>query len=746
MRTVVVRLRGRPHLSLAARPGRRAQLQAVQDELRATAEAAQAPLVSRLQTWKRHGKARAIKRLWISNSIRVSAKPRVIQHIKDRADVVSVVPDAITVTPAAGPPAANQLAIQAPTVWAAGHTGEGVVVASLDSGVDGTHDDLATRWRGGSNSWFDPYGQHPAAPTDLTGHGTGVMGAMVAGDASGASLGAAPGASWIAARVFNDTGTSTVSAIHQAFQWLLDPDGNPATADAPNVVNASWSLGAGPGCDLTFQPDVQALRAAGIATVFPAGNFGSAAGSSVSPANYPESISVGAVNAANNLIYSASGRGPSTCGGRTRAFPDVVAPGVNILTTDRYGLYQYQTGTSVASPHVAGALALLLSAKPGLTPDQQQQLLLDTATDLGAAGADETYGHGLINVAAAYAALPQPSFDLTLSPASSSVEAGTATSFQVGVAPVNGFADDVNLAVTGLPGSAGSASFTPPVIIGGSGTATLEVSTDPAAGADTFVLSVSASGGGVVQEGQVTLEITEPPAASDELYFATVGTGRPPGITGTPDNSDIYHWSGSAYERIVDATALGLPKGTAVDGYARVDDSHFYVSFGPPSTTVPGLGYVQDEDVVYYDNGVWSTFFDGTAYGLTTNGGDLDAINLVGSTLYFSTKGNVKPPGVSGPADNSDIYRWDGSSLTRVWDATSEGLPQGTNVDGLVWADSAHLHLSFQPDVTVVPGLGAVEDEDVITLDAGAWSTYFDGTAHGLGGASNLDLNAFDLP
>ena len=90
-------------------------------------------------------------------------------------------------------------------------------------------------WRGGSNSWYDPYGQHPAVPTDMSGHGTWTMGVMVGGDAGGTSLGVAPEAQWISVKIFNDQGGATATAIHLGFQWLLDPDGDPATPDAPDV-------------------------------------------------------------------------------------------------------------------------------------------------------------------------------------------------------------------------------------------------------------------------------------------------------------------------------------------------------------------------------------------------------------------------------------------------------------------------------------------------------------------------------
>ncbi len=418
MATVVVTLVDRADLASVRGGTRQARLRATIDELRATADASQVGIRSRLRVRADQGRVARVTPLWISNAVSVTATADVITELAARADVRSVVPDAIEITPAAAPPTPNQTAIDAPAVWDLGQTGQGVVVANLDSGVDVSHPDLATRWRGGTNSWFDPYGQH-ATPTDLTGHGTGTMGVMVGGDASGTSIGTAPGATWIAAKIFNDSGGATATAVHQAFQWVLDPDHDPATADAPRVVNGSWSLGSGPGCDLSFQPDVQALRAAGILPVFAAGNFGPGASTSVSPANYPESLSVGAVSDAG-AITSGSSRGPSTCGGRSRVFPDLVAPGSAIYTADRYGLYQTLSGTSLAAPHVGGVLALLLGSAPALSADQQQAALLTTAVDLGTAGPDETYGAGLVDARAAYDALqappPTPDFAVSVTP------------------------------------------------------------------------------------------------------------------------------------------------------------------------------------------------------------------------------------------------------------------------------------------------------------------------------------------
>jgi len=126
-------------------------------------------------------------------------------------------------------------------------------------------------------------------------------------------------------------------------------------------------------------------------------------------------------------------------------------------------------------------------------------------------------------------------------------------------------------------------------------------------------------------------------------------------------------------------------------------------------------------------------------------GTDLDAISIVGGTLYFSTVGNSAPPGVGGSPDDADIYSWNGSSFARVWDASANGLPSSADVDGLVFVDASHFYLSFNSITTTVPGIGSLEDVDVAFIAAGAWSVYFDGSAHGLTAGSNLDLDAFDV-
>ncbi|HBI15364.1 MAG TPA: hypothetical protein DDY20_07605 [Desulfobulbaceae bacterium] len=373
--------------------------------LRDKAEKTQKPL----REFLLNKNARKIIPFWIFNGMAVTLRGDQVTDLAARPEVSSVRLDGILSLPqpspvVAGEPEWNLNAINAPALWELGFTGAGVIVASMDSGVDYLHPDIGPRWRGGTNSWFDPNNEH-AAPYDSNGHGTGVMGIMVGGDAGGSAIGVAPGARWIAVKIFNDAGSATDSNIHAGYQWLLDPDGDVETDDAPEVVNNSWGFKDNPGeCLPEFQADIQALKAAGIAVVFSAGNGGPNDSTNISPANYPESFAVGAVDQ-NQTLSSFSARGPSVCD--EGIFPEIVAPGDAIRTADLTlnGIspepFATAFGTSFAAPHVTGAMALLLSANPELTVDELEVLLKESAVDLGDSGPDNAYGFGQLDVAAA---------------------------------------------------------------------------------------------------------------------------------------------------------------------------------------------------------------------------------------------------------------------------------------------------------------------------------------------------------
>jgi bacillopeptidase F len=388
--------------------------------LKEIADVAQRPLRSFLA----RKNVKKINLLWVINGLAVTVPATVIRELADFPGVEEVKFDAVIEVPGvteavSATPEWNLNAIRVPELWSLGYTGAGVVVANMDTGVDVDHPDLREKWRGGTNSWFDPHGEY-ASPFDAHGHGTQTMGIMVGGDAGGTSIGVAPGAKWVAVKIFDDAGEASYSAIHQGFQWLLDPDGNPNTDDAPDIVSNSWGLDNINTCSLEFRPDIEALTAAGIAVVFAAGNGGPGLSTSTSPANNPGALSVGSVDQAFEITASSS-RGPSACDGDI--YPRIAAPGEGIRTTDLTlgGLfpnsYRRVSGTSFAAPHVAGAMALLLGAFPGLSVSDLHFLLSQSAFDLGLVGPDNSYGYGVVDVLEAYRLHldPIPDIDVSLS-------------------------------------------------------------------------------------------------------------------------------------------------------------------------------------------------------------------------------------------------------------------------------------------------------------------------------------------
>jgi bacillopeptidase F len=395
--------------SLKRAGGRTERRTALVRELQRRSDASQAPVRDLLR-------ARGVTDhtvLWAINGLAVEVTPDIIRGLAALPEVAEVRLDATMKIAAPkvevqAEPEWNVEMVGAPDLWARGHTGEGVVVAILDTGVDALHQDLVDRYRGGDNGWFDPYEERDEV-YDTDGHGTQAAGLVVGGDGGGSAIGVAPGAQWIAARVFDDDGAGTLSGIHQALQWLLDPDGDPATDDMPDIANNSWGFQEQVDeCFLEFADDIELLRAAGIAVVFSAGNSGPASNTSVSPGNNPGALPVGGVDDAGQVM-STSSRGPSACDGGT--FPTLVAPGAGVRTTDLTlggvwpDSYTGVSGTSFAAPHVAGALALLLSAHPDATLVQLEQALTEGAEDLGEDGPDNDTGHGLLDVVRAESVL-----------------------------------------------------------------------------------------------------------------------------------------------------------------------------------------------------------------------------------------------------------------------------------------------------------------------------------------------------
>ena len=304
-----------------------------------------------------------------------------------------------------------------PSVWQRGLTGQGRLVCSFDTGVEESHPALTSKWRGNhsslASSWFSKVAPD-TLPYDKSGHGTHTMGIMVGSDAAD-SFGVAPGAEWITAGVIDQgrTLSVTISDILDAFQWVLDPDGNPTTTDdVPDVLLNSWGIPKGlflP-CDDTFWGAIDNVEAAGIVTIFAAGNEGPDPKTLRNPADRASTpLSSFAVGAVDNLkaITTFSSRGPSSCDS-TQIKPEVVAPGVSIRSSYKGGTYMYMTGTSMAAPYIAGIVALLRQYNPDATVDQIKNALIRSAEDLGPTGEDNAYGNGLVNAERALTYIPSP--------------------------------------------------------------------------------------------------------------------------------------------------------------------------------------------------------------------------------------------------------------------------------------------------------------------------------------------------
>ncbi|MGW1099760.1 S8 family serine peptidase [Streptomyces sp. NPDC002455] len=409
-----------------------AKARSAYSELRAHAKTSQRSLSSFLDK-----KKAGHEDYWIANTIKVDGDQDLVNELAKRSDVASIVMEQhyrldgietsdakVTKTrPASGrtdsaatgddTPEWGIADIEADDVWSQYETrGEGIVIANVDSGVQYDHPDLVAQYRGNNGdgsfshdyNWYDPTGACPdsAVPCDNNGHGTHTMGTMVGRK----GIGVAPNATWIAAKGC-ESDLCTDSYLLAAGQWILAPTDhkgqNPRPDLAPNIVNNSWG-----GDNNTFYQDiVEAWNSAGIFEAFAAGNDGDGVTCSTThpPGAQVSSYGVGAYDA-NGKIASFSGFGPSLVDGSAK--PNISAPGVNIGSTWPGSSYNTINGTSMATPHVAGAAALLWSAAPSLIGDidETRRLLNEGARDVddthcgGTASMNNVWGEGKLDILA----------------------------------------------------------------------------------------------------------------------------------------------------------------------------------------------------------------------------------------------------------------------------------------------------------------------------------------------------------
>ncbi len=450
--------------------------------LRETAERTQGPLIERLRETDVE-----FRPFWIANMIWVRGDLQLVREMASRNDVFHIYANPtvrLDEMPRDTRPAKieaplgvewNIALVGAPEAWAMGIDGAGIVVAGQDTGYLWDHPALIGKYRGSAGhhdyNWHDAIhsgggvcGPDSPEPCDDHGHGTHTMGTMVGDDGLGNQIGMAPGARWIGCRNM-DQGDGTPATYAECYQFFLAPtdlaDENPDPSMAPDVINNSWGCPPEEGCTdpNVLLSVVQAVTAAGIVTVHSAGNSGSSCSTVTDPAAiYGESFTVGATDSSDDIAYFSS-RGPVTIDGSDRRKPDISAPGVDIRSSTVDGGYQGGwDGTSMAGPHVAGLVALVLSARPELAGDVDavRELIERTAVHLTTAegcGGDRidavpnnTYGWGRIDASAAvdtwtvfvdgFEAGDTLNWDVTVPAARRSIDP-----YDVGSVPVHGESD-----------------------------------------------------------------------------------------------------------------------------------------------------------------------------------------------------------------------------------------------------------------------------------------------------------------
>ncbi len=408
----------------------------VVNELKAFASQTQSALLNELETFKNAGEVSQIQALWITNVINCYATPSVIEQLAQRPNInrIDIDEERILIDPIdveeVGETQIREITynvsiMNVPEVWEMGFTGEDVVVAVLDSGVNYNHNDLT------NNMWEHPdfpfhgwnFTNNSNNPMDFHGHGTHCAGTVAGDGTSGSQTGMAPTAKIMALQVLTASGGGTESGVWAAIQFGVEYG-----ADVLSL-SLGWAHAWGPD-RASWRSAMDNALAAGVVASVAVGNEGNQQGTYPIPSNirtpgdcpapwrHPDQpdtgtrsavVSVGATNS-SDVIANFSSRGPVTWQnispyndyeynpGQGLILPDVVAPGVSVKSCSHTNISGYTTmsGTSMATPGVAGVMALILSKNPNVTPELMSQILEETALPLSSSKSN-TYGSGRVD-------------------------------------------------------------------------------------------------------------------------------------------------------------------------------------------------------------------------------------------------------------------------------------------------------------------------------------------------------------
>lgn len=358
---------------------------------------------------------RQYKFFWNANAMMATMTPELIAGVMERDEVLKVYLDRkiklsyrLNETEVQGEYTYGLEKIGVPTLRSQVPelTGKGVVVGILDTGIEADHPELKGRtiaFKDFVGSGTDPY--------DDNGHGTHVAGTIGGTGVGGTQIGVAPEVRFVIGKVFTGYGSGSLSSILRGMEWIVNPDGKLETDDKPAVVNNSW--GGSMSRRLEDDPFAQAVMTWVQLNIFPsfaAGNSGPSAETIGSPGGLPMSFAVGATDASDGVARFSS-RGPVKIEIKgkmeTLSKPDVSAPGDKVYSAVPGKKYAAFSGTSMATPHVTGAIALVNQVKPGIKIEDIRKLLQASSKDLGRPGMDHDFGSGRLSLTALIKSLAQ---------------------------------------------------------------------------------------------------------------------------------------------------------------------------------------------------------------------------------------------------------------------------------------------------------------------------------------------------